>query len=608
MGHMTLGDHARGGFRAPVGGLSGSKSRAIFAMALQQQASAADAAAKKEALAKVVSLEAAMDKIDRLANAARDQAFSVSGIASQVDHPSAFSMSQDAQDQASDIDALSSEARQVFNDAERQIRSQQGSGAELLRVAESASESISMISSRIQRSASALALTTDRLKKLQIAAADEAERARLAEEQRLQAIEDARQRELDRQAAEDERLRLAEEARLERERAARELEAELQREQLEEARRLAEEERQYEAAERARIAQIEQARIDAEMRREQMALDAEMRREQRAQEAALRAEEAEIRRQEREAQLQQLMLIQELASAGLPVQNLPAGLAPPQPQVQPGMQPQGSGFFLPGFATPAPTVPSQQQWTPYGPVVGGPGGQAPTGFAPTVPGATLMPFQAAPAGYAATAPQPYAMQPGAYQQTQPSPYGDAPPGFAWQGFDPGTEMFGLGALRPTYNPNFEGALIEENWYLRGPDDDGMFSLIRPSGQLYARYSEDQLYMGAIRDSATNQLVFVPPAQRPDGGSATAAAVTSEIAATIREAIKATGSVMTEKERRKAAKYGTTDTPSLSVPGAGYSAGAAPTRMPNVVWIVAGLAAAGAAVYGISRLAKGKDKE
>ena len=616
MSHMTLGGYSRRNSKPGLGSLGGKKSRRI--LFYQMQAAAADEAAKKEALTKLPALDAAMGKINNSVNAARDQAYSVSSLASSVDHPSAISLGQEAQDAASEIETLAGEARQAYNECDSMVRAKKGSGAEMLVAVEQASGAIAMVQRRIVQAGNTLNATVARLQSLKKTADAAASTAADAAAERVRLAEEARLREQAHLDAEAERIRLAEEARIAREQAARDMEYQLQQDQLAEQRRLAEQERAYEQAERDRLAQIEQARIDAQMRREQMAIDAENRRMQQQQEAALREEERLIRREEREAQLQQLMLIQELAAAGLPVQNLPAGLAPPQPQAQ--VQPTGSQYYMPGFSQPVQAQP--QAWTPWGPEVPGPGGVAPTGFAPTVPGVALMPYQAAPAGYAATAPQTYQQSAGfspTYPQQAPQGPGDAPPGFAWAGFDPGTEMFGMGDMGgfiPTINPNLQGALVEDGWDVSGPYEDDMYVITRPNGQLLGRYTEDQLFMGGIRDPQShllvkglgaNAIVFVPPATRPKSDR-TAAAVTGEIAATVRELIKGATSVMTEQERRKAAKYGANQPYAMSIPGAGYSADPAPSRIPSVVWIGAGLAVAGAAFWGISRMGKKGKKE
>jgi hypothetical protein len=441
-----------------------------------------------------------------------------------------------------------------------------------------------------------------------------------------QAIEDARlaqqQAAADALAAE----RALEQDRLDREQAVRDADRAFEQSQLDEARRIRDEERAYEAEERNRMAAISQQRMEAELRREQMAIDAEERRLRLQQEAALRAEEREIRAEEREAQLQQLMLIQELAAAGLPTDLLPAGLAPPQKQVQPappvapagfprfapgamapGMAPPGPGgqFVLPGFA-----VPAAGPWSPYGPVVQGPGGPAPMGFAPEVPGFAVQPGFA-PVAHAAAPAQPQYQQssapvlptPGVYPQ---EPQAAAPPGFAWTGFDPGAELFGmggLGALAQTVNPNLQGALIEERWLVLGPDGSGNYTITRPNGSVFGTFTEDQLFQGALRDPSNNQVVFIPPATRPTG---TGSAVATEIAAAVREAIRATGSVLTAQEQRKAAKYGQRYAPPPGqVPPPLATTGK--PGVPSALVVGAGMVAAGAVFFAIKSLGKKGEK-
>jgi hypothetical protein len=251
-----------------------------------------------------------------------------------------------------------------------------------------------------------VAAVVSRIQAIEAQAAADAAAAR-------QAIEDERFAREQAAAAAAAAEQAAIDARLEQEAAARQAELDFEREQIERARLLEEEARAFDAEERRR-------RYESELRREQMAIEAEERRMRLQQEALMRQEEREIRRQEREAQLQQLMLIQELAASGVPTDMLPPGLLPPglvkaaqqpaqpQPATPTGMAPYGPGgsFIPPGFATP-PGLQQQQVYSPYGPMVAGPGGVAPMGFAPEVPGVALMPggIPAAPAGYAATAPQ-----------------------------------------------------------------------------------------------------------------------------------------------------------------------------------------------------------
>jgi hypothetical protein len=170
----------------------------------------------------------------------------------------------------------------------------------------------------------------------------------------------------DRQAAEEDRLRRIEEQRLAREAAARQGDLEFQRMQLEEQRRLADLEREYQDQERARIVEIEQRRLDAEMRREHQAIAAQERRVRLQEAAALRAEEAALRREEREAQLQQLVMLQELASQGLPAHLIPGGLPSPAAAAQAQPAPAAwSPYGLPAQPAPAPQ-PAPAAWSPYG--------------------------------------------------------------------------------------------------------------------------------------------------------------------------------------------------------------------------------------------------
>jgi hypothetical protein len=667
MAFLTLGDYANGG------GYPSDPRRGLLALhqhanldgwfdggkkkkKKRRRRAAAAQKAHDDAIARIRSVQATMEsnigKIQRAAGAAKDQAFAIQDMSQQVDHPSAFSLAQEAQDAAYDIDAIAQEAQQAFDDFEYEYNAKRAAGGlyggALLTTAENTSNTIQTAAGRIARASSVLAASVGRLQSLQRSAAEQAA-ARAAEEQaRRSAAEEARQYEHQLKIQEQERLAALEAEQRAREEAARQAELEFQQLQIEEQRRLAEMQAERERAERERIAQIEERRMEAELRREEAILRREAderaaaeRRARLQEAAALRAEEAAIRREEREAQLQQLMMIQELASSGLPAHLLPAGLAPPQPMQQPGLTPMGPGgqFVMPGFQSPPgfqPTGPfglpaapggapiPTGAWSPYGQVVPGPGGPAPTGFAPMVPGVALasplpgMPFPGmAPPGYAdGPMPQPMLaapMVPPAMQQPFPQqPAAPAPtPGFAWQGFDPGAEMFGLGGMgdiRPSTNPNLPGALIEENWIIRGPDADDRYTILRPNGQVFNRFTEDQLFMGAIRDPQTNAVIFIPPKERPQG-SQSAAAITSDIASVLREAIKATGSVLSEQERRKAAKEyrragSAAVPPSLSIPGGSYTptTTAAP-RASTGTYVALGMAGMAAAFFFAPRIFK-----
>jgi chemotaxis protein histidine kinase CheA len=421
-----------------------------------------------------------------------------------------------------------------------------------------------------------------------------------------QAIEDARIAQQQAAAAAAQAEQDAIDARLEREEAARQAELAFEREQIEQQRYLSEQQRAWEREDRA-------ARLAAEMRREQMAIDAEERRMRLQQEALLRQEERAIRREEREAQLEQLMLIQELAASGLPTDMLPAGLLPPKPAPAPppawsqgaGLVPWGQGgqFVPPGFATPPGAIP-HQAWSPYGPMVAGPAGVAPTGFAPQVPGAAVLPTVPAYASPGYGGPPP-----ATFQQAGVVAAGEAPPGFAWAGFDPGTEMFGmgdaggLGVLKPTFNPNLQGGMIEEGWDIKGPDSNDAYTIRDPQGRSLGTYTEDQIFQGVIRD-AGNNIIFVPPATRP---VSQASAVTAEVAATLRELVKGVTNVMSAQEQRKAAKYGAragAQPPALSTtPATGASSG-----MPSMVYVAAGLGLAGTIFFALTRKKDKKGKK
>jgi hypothetical protein len=144
-------------------------------------------------------------------------------------------------------------------------------------------------------------------------------------------------------------------------------------------------------------------------------------------------------------------------------------------------------------------------------------------------------------------------------------------------------------------------MVEEGWDVSGPDDGGNYTIRRPTGQVMGSYTEDQIFMGVIRDPDTNQIVFIPPSTRP---TSQASAITSEVAATLRELVKGVTNVMSAQERAKAAKYGARSgqqTPALSTTPA---AATSPSGMPSMVYVAAGLGLAGTIFFALTRK-KGK---
>ncbi len=299
-------------------------------------------------------------------------------------------------------------------------------------------------------------------------------------------------------------------AQIEADREQRQFELTIQREEL--AARLA-----RETAERDRIAQEAQLRRDAEERalqlerdREERAYLAEQRRLAMEEEGRLRAEERELRSQEREAELKRLLLLQELASSGLPTQYAPPGatavpVAPPAAFPGWGVAPQGPSPFVPPGAV-APTAPPQQ----YQPMPG----------------------------------------PSPYQQSAPgqAPSGPSPiPGFQWSAFDPGAEMFGLGAPVSSGNPTLIGAQVEEGYVILGPTEHGTYQFRGPDGNLLFQKRESEMYQPIYHG---NRLIYYPPEQRPASGGDTAA-ITASIAQVLAAGAGAAGNVFAERERRKA---------------------------------------------------------
>lgn len=430
---------------------------------------------------------------------------------------------------------------------------------------------------------------------------EEAARQAKIEQQRAEA-EARKQAELERIRQEREAEERRYQEQLRREEEERQRLAQLREAEMEQQRMLLEQQRAAEEAERQRAAEEAVARQAAELQKAKLAAEAEERRYALEQERILREEERALRKQEREAELKQLMLLQELAAQGVPVPFAPPGAAALAPQ-------------LPGYPPGAPAPGAMPGSVPAGYV---PPGFAPApGFPPgAMPGA--VPFAAgppmAPPGYTAPVPQPPGppQQPSGFPQYQQSivpapPQQAAGPGMQWASFDPGAEMFGMGALQATSNPNLTGAMIDEGYVIRGPDTSGSYQILYVGGQdmnlpekaggdLVGTYTEDQLFQGPVVDPVTNRVIFTPPAQRP--GSATQAAVASGIFATLQEAARATGQVLTERERRKAAKYGPRYMPPVAAPPPPPSSGMSPL-------VVIGALGIGAAALAIASKRKKK---
>jgi hypothetical protein len=415
--------------------------------------------------------------------------------------------------------------------------------------------------------------------------------ARRVEQERLQREEEDQRRQ-DELAAQQAAAQAAADA----EAAAREKELEYQQMLAEEKRLEREQAWAREDAERARLAAAEQAKIDAEKYRYEMEVAAEERRAQLEQERILREEERALRQEEREAQMKQLMLLQEIAAKGLPTSMLPAtatGMAPMAPMV-PGAATAAYGMpispaapmiqsSMPAMtalpfqqAAPMPALPFQQA-APM-PAAMPAATPAPPGYAATPPAAALSPFQQ-------TAPM-------------PAPSAPAPPGMTWASFDPGSEMFGMEGLEPL--SSHPGAKIEEGYTLAGPDDNEQYLLIRPDGTPCHRFTMDfARSQGVVKDG--NKIVFVPSHAGDDSN------VEAEVARTIREAIKGTAQVLTERERRKAAEegggYGMF--PTGGVPGLSITQ-KKKTGIPLWAWGVGALALGGIAIYVI--VSQGDEEE
>jgi len=194
----------------------------------------------------------------------------------------------------------------------------------------------------------------------------------------------------------------------------------------------------------------------------------------------------------------------------------------------------------------------------------------------------------APPGYTAPGYAAPAQQPGMPQYAQSTgitpPRQSPGPGMQWAAFNPGAELFGMGGgiggLIATRNPNLTGAMIEEGYVIRGPLSNGVYEIIYGGGQGMPaptnsrgdrvngrQYTEDELFQGAVIDDKTGRVVFTPPRRRP--GSETGPIVAAGIFDVIGKGITATGQVLSERERRKAAKY---TGRAYGYSGGGYPAG------------------------------------
>lgn len=361
-------------------------------------------------------------------------------------------------------------------------------------------------------------------------------------------------------------------AELEAEREARRFELQLKQQELEAQTAREEAERQRLAEQERLRREAEERKVQLELEREQRAFEAEQRRLALEEERRLREEERQLRAQEREEELKRLMLLQELASAGLP-----AAFAPPGATAVPAVP----AAAFPGI----PGAPAAPAFVPPGAV------------APTVPPAFP---QQAPAPATPPAPPPAAAGPVPYQQSAPltAPQAAAPPGFQWAAFDPGAEMFGLGAPVPAGNPTLVGAQIEEGYVVVGPEN-GQYQIIRPDQSVIYK-TEDEMY-SAIYDRG--RLIYYPPQQRPPSA---APQIAASIAQVLAAGAGAAGQVFSERERRKAveAQVKAGYQPPVYAPPPGYDR----RRNGSGVGTVLVLGALGAGVVILAVASKKKSKK
>lgn len=591
MGYLSLNDFQRGGrhpavrndhrnvrpvlvglgalARSPIprgaglGALAGKKSKHF----------AAAQAAEDNALSQIRSLQSKMDsamqRLEQAQAALSEQQYVIEEKVAGIDNPGIFSIVSQANTSIGDANMLIEEARAAYQAFEDEFNAKKSAGGwfavPLVAKAQTTATTLDSAISKVARAQAMVQSTAMRVQSLAAKAAKEAAAGQTAAEQAAAAEERRYQLELERQEREWQRQQQLEEQRIAREEAARQRELELQQQALERQQQLQQQEWEREEAERQRIEAAEIRRIELQQQAEERRLAME-------QERILREEERELRKQEREAELQRLMLMQELAAKGLPTfaPTMPAGPVPgmyPTAVAPPGMFPMAPA---PSMAMPFPGMPQM----PMGP--------------------QAMPYAATPPG-----PAPYTQSGPLMAPQQPPPAA----GMQWASFDPASEMFGMSGLVPeTLNQNLQGAMIEEGWIITGPDDDDMYILKNMSTRQALRVSGDQMARGPVEYGG--KVIFVPPANlRASSGKITQQDVAKGIFATLQEGIKATGSYLSERERRRAAKD---SQPQVFQPMSieyGDGGGMA-DRLPT--WAVAlGALGAGAAIFAVVSKKKAK---
>jgi hypothetical protein len=602
MGHLSLND-LMGGMRhersiSPrraaqppgmpgmgLGDLAGKKSKKRYWAAVHAKQAHEDALAQVRTMQN--RMESDIGKIRALGTQAQNMGYEVQSLTQGSDSERAFAMIQSVQTSLYDVQAIVDEAEAEYSSFEDEFNAARAKGGNyappLVPKGDAVASKLKTLAGRAARASSMISSSFARVQAAARKAAQgaAAQGAAEAERLRLQDLQMQRQAEME-QRRYDDQLRREEQQRAREDEARareREYEAELRREEQQRA----EADEQREAEERARRDAADQARIDAELRREQMAIEAEQRRFAMEQERILREEERELRKEEREGELQRLMMMQELASKGVPIDMGPPGAAsmgPVVPGFGPGMMPGMPMPGMPGMPMGYPGMPGM----PPGMPMGYPGMPA------MQPG---MPAMAPQPGMPAMAPQPgYAAQPPAaamqqYQQGGALPAftqapaagaipGQAPPpGMAWAAFDPASEMFGMGAFAPANNPTLQGAQIETGYVLRGQGNGPYQILWAQSGepvvwQGKSSFSISEMMAGPIHDTKFGPpgggggIVYYPPSQSPSQRRASQEAAAdaqfnTELARGIfgatGEIAKAVGGWAVAREDRKAAKRG-----------------------------------------------------
>lgn len=484
-------------------------------------------------------LDTAMRKLEDVARRAQDQAAVIEGLASALTDGSGYEYQGQAQSVVDEIRGYLQDARGAHENAIDAER------RDMAACAANFCPDVGSHAAYAKVLADAVAMISSYARKAEASAStlpslvSRLQRARQQTAAQAQAEAQARAAAEAAARAEQERI-----AKIEQQSAAAEqakTDAQLRREQMEQQYQQALLDAQQRREDALR--QAEEARINAQLQQQQQLMDLQRAREE-------REAEREARKEEREAALQALLLQAELGPQFMP-QAMPGAVMPygPSPYGMPAAMP------MPGMV-PAGTM-------------------GPQAF-PGMPGM--------PAGFF----PPQAMW-GPAQPQQP------------EYFNPGAEMFGLGALQAAANPSLPpGSMIEEGYMVEGPVDAPQiggtaWKFTRPDGTSFA--VPGPAVAGKIVDPKTRSVVF-------DGGGANAGTATGGSAADVISAAapiaQSIADVFRAREERKIAKYQTRGMPAMP----DYSGGGGGGGIPG--WVMGlGVLAVGAVIVGA--VAKGKKK-